>query len=89
MPVIKKEKKAKHIFSHVEWHMEGIRIEADVTEPGLAEGLTEAICRLTESSDGKENWVFVTPEQMRENYPIPSAFEVYVKEVWEQKETEE
>ena len=73
---VKKDKKAKHIFSHVEWHMEGIRIEAEEASD-TPEGLAELVCRLT----GDTDWVFVTPEELRETYPVPSAFEVYVKEV--------
>lgn len=78
MPVIRKDKKAKHIFSHVEWHMEGIRIEAEES-PGMQERLTSLTRRLTGASE--EDLVFVTPEELRETYPVPSAFEVYVKEV--------
>ena len=103
MPSIRKDKKAKHIFSHVEWHMEGIRIEAEQTED-MQECLAALAGRLTggpekgtseagqeRSADGENgvdyrenpdaNWVFVTPEELRETYPVPSAFDVYVKEV--------
>ena len=103
MPSIRKDKKAKHIFSHVEWHMEGIRIEAEQTED-MQECLAALAGRLTGgpekgtseagqemSADGENgvdyrenpdaNWVFVTPEELRETYPVPSTFEVYVKEV--------
>ena len=97
-----KDKKAKHIFSHVEWHMEGIRIEAEQTED-MQNRLTALAGRLTggpevhmseagpeRPADGatgadrreeSEDWVFVTPEELREKYPVPSAFDVYVKEV--------
>ncbi len=102
-PTVRKDKKAKHIFSHVEWHMEGVRIE---TEQGddMQECLTALMQGLTGCSEanpadaGRESfadakvgagdrngpekdWVFVTPEELRETYPVPSAFEVYVKEV--------
>ncbi len=75
---VKKDKKAKHIFSHVEWHMEGIRIESEESLD-MQECLPALVRRLTGGSDA--DWVFVTPEELRETYPVPSAFEVYVKEV--------
>ena len=50
---------AKHIFSHVEWHMKGYSIE------------------LQEKPEGDYLWV--TPEEVRETYSLPSAFKVYTK----------
>ena len=88
MPMVKKGKKAKHIFSHVEWHMEGITIETEEAEVGLPERLLAQVQRLTEGA-AEEDWVFVTAEQMRETYAIPSAFEAYVKEVGKIQEQEE
>ena len=61
----KKGKKAKHIFSHVEWHMEGVWIEAD-----------EAVSVQTD-----ESWRFVTTQELKDTYAIPSAFEAYLREV--------
>lgn len=102
---VKKTKKAKHIFSHVEWHMEGLQIEAEKTDERTAERLIEAIRSLMEgetkerrerimaaeqTDDEKlrkaEEWVFVTPQEMEEKYPVPSAFEVYTKMVKEERE---
>ena len=85
---IKKGKKAKHIFSHVEWHMEGITIETDQTEEGIPEQLIAQVRRLTETMPD-ENWVFVTPSELQETYAIPSAFEAYVREVVERQSKEE
>ena len=98
--VIKKDKKAKHIFSHVEWHMEGIRIEAE------AENITRAEIRLAEfirilqnrrmgeADKGTEtvrddSWRFVTLRELKETYAIPSAFEVYTKELSDAMKKEE
>ncbi|MBQ9767820.1 MAG: A/G-specific adenine glycosylase [Lachnospiraceae bacterium] len=81
---VKKAKKAKHIFSHVEWHMEGVRIEAQTAEGGLGGHLLEVMKRVCETKGAEEesnNWVFVTPQELEEKYPMPSAFEVYYKEV--------
>ncbi len=103
---IGKGKKAKHIFSHVEWHMEGIVIETEKPEDDTPERLMAMIQRMTEqrgdktgktgkgktsveSAIDKENWAFVTRQELRDTYPVPSAFEVYVKEVLKQEEQEE
>lgn len=48
--------KARHIFSHVEWHMLGYVIRVD---------------SLTSSSSGL---LFADKEEIKEKYPIPSAF---------------
>lgn len=89
---IEKDKKAKHIFSHVEWHMEGIRIETEETGDEQRNRLAAYVRQLTEAQTKEPaestNWVFVTPEEMREAYAIPSAFEVYVKEVMKRQEQE-
>lgn len=89
---IEKDKKAKHIFSHVEWHMEGIRIETEETGDEQRNRLVAYVRQLTEEQTKEPaeatNWVFVTPEEMWEAYAIPSAFEVYVKEVMKMREQE-
>ena len=72
---VRKSKKAKHIFSHVEWHMEGIRIEA---QDFYGNG-----------KDGQEEWAFVTVQELQNIYPVPSAFEVFLKDVKEEKAIDE
>lgn len=83
----RKGKKAKHIFSHVEWHMEGIRIEVqnreEMTEQEHLEYWRQ---QLAEGPEGQERWVFATVKEMKEKYPIPSAFEAYVKEICKEEE---
>ncbi len=59
---LKKLGSAKHIFSHIEWHMEGYAVQLDELSENQAEGI-----------------LFVHPEQVEEEYPIPSAFEAYTK----------
>lgn len=59
---LKKAGAAKHIFSHVEWHMIGYEIKVD--EP-------EKSCR--------EDMIFAGRSEIKDKYPIPSAFEAYVK----------
>ena len=83
----RKGKKAKHIFSHVEWHMEGIRIDVqnreEMTEQEHLEYWRQ---QLAEGPEEQERWVFATVKEMKEKYPIPSAFEAYVKEICKEEE---
>lgn len=61
MPVyIKELPEAKHIFSHVEWHMIGYEIRVDELEKTNKKGL-----------------LFIHPEEIAKDYPIPSAFDKY------------
>ena len=55
---------AKHIFSHREWHMQGYMVRVDELEP---------------VSPGEEiaDWIYIQPEETKENYPIPAAFAAY------------
>ena len=57
---------AKHIFSHVEWHMSGYLIEVTETPHAL-------------ETEGSSPMIFATWEELKEKYPIPSAFEAYKK----------
>ena len=63
---IKKIEKAKHIFSHREWHMKGYLIRVDELAP-KHEGPDSA------------DWIYIEPSETREKYPIPSAFAAYAK----------
>ena len=49
---------AKHIFTHVEWHMDGYRVE----------------CR-----EQSAYYLWKTPEEIQQEYAIPSAFRFYTK----------
>lgn len=61
MPIhIKKLPPAKHIFSHVEWHMIGYEIRVDELEKTNKKGL-----------------LFIHPEEIKQEYPIPAAFDKY------------
>lgn len=65
---VQKLEDAKHIFSHIEWQMEGYAIL--VEEAGfdaVAEKMTA------------NNLIFVDAEKSQENYAIPSAFAAYAK----------
>ncbi len=51
---------AKHIFTHIEWHMTGWYIQCS----------TDA---------APDDWVWVTPRELKKEYPVPSAFRAYTK----------
>ena len=55
---------AKHVFTHLEWHMTGWLVEL------LAEG---------KEPDGFGELVFVSPEELERKYALPSALEYYRK----------
>lgn len=59
---------AKHVFTHKEWRMTGYLIRVDE----LAERGIEA---------DRYGLVFVEPGQTRTEYPLPSAFAAYAKQV--------
>lgn len=65
---IRKLPAAKHIFSHVEWHMHGYDIQAEWisgTEPGTS---------------GRGEGAFTAgEEELREKYSIPAAFKAYLE----------
>ncbi len=98
---VTKGKKAKHIFSHIEWHMEGICIQAEVTGAAASgredaekrENLPERLKKIAECLTGKqkapEDAVFVTVSELKDRYAVPSAFEAYVKEILKSEEQEE
>ena len=51
---------AKHIFSHVEWHMVGYSIRVDELQNSCTEDM-----------------LFIHPEEVQNEFPIPAAFEAY------------
>jgi A/G-specific adenine glycosylase len=57
---------AKHIFSHVEWHMRGYAILIEEPEE-------------TVSDKTAQQFLFVEAVEAKERYAIPSAFAAYVK----------
>lgn len=60
---------AKHIFSHIEWHMTGYVIR--VEEPEMLQQV--------QSGSQKDDLLFVNAEDAKEKYAIPSAFAAYAK----------
>lgn len=62
---------AKHIFSHIEWHMTGYWVRVDELTPFQSEDQKEL-------ADGT---VFVEIEKASREYAIPSAFAAYAKQL--------
>lgn len=62
---------AKHIFTHVEWHMIGyyIKLNEDITK-----------------KNGYDQCQLVSEEEMKERHSIPNAFSVYTKEIYRRSE---
>ena len=61
---IKRIEDAKHIFSHVEWHMRAYyAVIDDFTDPV--------------KKDEREGIFFVTKEERTDGYALPSAFAAY------------
>ena len=50
---------ARHIFSHVEWHMEGWSV----------------------SCSGEGDYLWKTPEEIQRDYPIPTAYRFYTRQM--------
>lgn len=73
--------KAKHIFSHIEWHMTGYCVTIEET---VRQDLPKAVgnvmkqLKLSQEMDTEE-YVLVSKEELEEIYPLPSAFETYRK----------
>ncbi len=57
---------AKHVFSHVEWHMKGYAVRVDEL-------------RQQKTDENKGSWLFVEPCEAGERYPIPSAFKAFTR----------
>jgi A/G-specific adenine glycosylase len=65
---------AKHIFSHVEWHMKGYVVFLSNREYAkVCAGEKE------DASPSPEDWIFVNVEETKEHYAIPSAFSKYAE----------
>lgn len=62
---------AKHVFSHIEWHMIGYWVRVDELTPFRGE-------KQQELADGT---VFVEIEKASREYAIPSAFSAYAKQL--------
>ena len=68
---------AKHIFSHVEWHMKGYVVFLEGWEPIRERNTLKKV----ENTNKEElqKWIFVDVEETKKRYAIPSAFFKYAK----------
>lgn len=64
---LKVSKTAKHIFTHIEWHMSSYLIK-------VAE-------REIQNNSMSDDCVLATPAELRERYPLPSAFSAFLEEL--------
>ncbi len=71
---------AKHIFSHVEWHMKGYVVFLQANEYGKMEQVqVESEKKISKDAKKADEWLFVDIEETKENYAIPSAFVRYTE----------
>ena len=68
---------AKHIFSHVEWHMKGYAVFVESRE--LKSGENDVVSAAIKTANIGRSWIFVDVEETRSNYAIPSAFSKYAE----------
>lgn len=70
---------AKHIFSHVEWHMKGYVVFLQAQEFVKAQEGAPHQSQMDEKITTAQDWFFVDVEDTKENYAIPSAFVKYAE----------
>lgn len=75
---------AKHIFSHIEWHMKGYRICLKDL-PYVAEEGGYALEMVPVLTDLLKECCWETPEVLESKYSLPSALETYKKQLWNHK----
>ena len=75
---------AKHIFSHVEWHMKGYVVFLSNREYRMATDEIEAdqiVSGQKRIKKMESDWFFVDVEETKKKYAIPSAFSKYAEYV--------
>lgn len=71
---------AKHIFSHIEWHMTGYRLVLD-GKAEVASKMPEPWCVFESDKDyDAAAFAWAAPEEIAERYAIPSAHQMYLIE---------
>ena len=79
---VKELGEAKHIFSHVEWHMKGYAILVEEESAGAAERVPKECDVLPGEASGETgagSLIFVDAEDAGERYAIPKAFAAYAR----------
>lgn len=69
---------AKHIFSHVEWHMKGFLIRISLEEKSVLEQGTYDYF--------PKDLIFVTREELEHTYTLPVAFHYYSNKILDESE---
>jgi len=54
----------KHIFTHREWHMRGYMVRVD---------------EFDRDRNARNDWIYIEPQETKDRYPIPAAFENYAR----------
>lgn len=62
---------AKHVFTHIEWHMKAYLIKMEEQNPGQSQN--------SQTAENSRDWLFVEAADTKKKYPIPSAFAAYAK----------
>lgn len=70
---------AKHIFSHVEWHMKGYVVFISSREINGRKLHLHQRAMEGKHIRQEEDWIFVSAEETKKNYAIPSAFAAYAE----------
>lgn len=72
---IQKLEEARHIFSHVEWQMQGYLVLVEEAERENISGREQK----TIKQEVPGEWMFVDTEQTEKEYPVPAAFAAYMR----------
>lgn len=70
---IVKIESAKHIFSHIEWHMQGYFVQVVSNEPQISSNNQE--------DPFEEEYTWATKDSLEKHYSIPTAFKAYVDSI--------
>lgn len=70
---------AKHIFSHVEWHMKGYVVFVQAKDFEKDVNTSQEKMQTDNLTKDTLDWFFVNVEDTKENYAIPSAFVKYTE----------
>ena len=71
---LQQSKNAKHVFTHVEWHMTGYEVSLADTNLPTDTPLSAAVCGSSLIPDSDGDFVFATTVSLGETYAIPTAF---------------
>lgn len=74
---VREKRKAKHIFSHVEWHMEGIYLDLGIAQDAVKKKLILILQEMCGCKKEEDLWVFAGKEEREREYSIPSAFDKF------------